>query len=42
MENLVRWYKFTFAVNAMLNLSTNTELNSNPSFFFFDQKKFLG
>ena len=28
MENLLKWYKFTFAVNAMLNLSNRSQKTS--------------
>ena len=34
MENLVTWYKFTFAVNVMLNLS-----NSNDDVKSFDVRR---
>ena len=34
MENFVTWYKFTFAVNAMLNLSKFNVSDFSTMFFF--------
>ena len=34
MENFVTWYKFTFAVNAMLNLSKFNVSDPSTMFFF--------
>ena len=35
MENFVTWYKFTFAVNAMLNLSKFNVSDFSTKFFLF-------
>ena len=34
MENFVTWYKFTFAVNAMLNLSKSNVSDLSAMFLF--------